>query len=316
MFKKLRILLLFILIAVSLAACANASMHVDPTVVPTSPASEPSPAAGSPIPTGLPAAELQRVAGEYLFSEGPATDPQGSVYFSDIDAGKIYKWAADGSVTVFLEGLNEPNGLAFDKNGNLIACEGGKGRLISIDPQGQITVLADQYNGVRFNEPNDLWIDPQGGIYFTDPAYQSPLVQDGEHVYYLSPDRSQVIRVIDDMVRPNGIVGTEDGKTLYVADHGAEQTFTYDIHAGGSLTNKLLFVSTGSDGMTLDARGNLYLTIPNQVQVYDSAGNHLRDIPTPENPTNVDFGGADHRTLFITARTAVYTLLMQVDDLN
>jgi gluconolactonase len=254
----------------------------------------------------LPVIELQQVAGQYLFTEGPAVDMNGNVYFSDINAGRIYKWSTDGSVTVFIQGLNKPNGLAFDGNGMLIVCEGGNGRLISIDSQGQITVLVDQYKGVRFNEPNDLWIDPQGGVYFTDPAYQSSVVQDGEHVYYLFPDRSQVIRVISDMVRPNGIVGTADGKNLYVTDHGAGQTFSYDINADGTLASKKLFVSIGSDGMELDAAGNLYLTTPNKIQVFDTVGNFLQDIPTRENPTNVAFGGADGKTLFITARTAVY----------
>ena len=213
-------------------------------------------------------------------------------------------------MTVFLEGLNMPNGLMFDKSGNLIACEGGTGRVISIDPQGQITVLIDQYNGVRFNEPNDLWIDEQGGIYFTDPAYQSAVVQDGEHVYYISPDHSQVTRVISDMVRPNGIVGTADGTTLYVADYGAGQTFRYSINRDGSLSNKTLFISVGSDGMTLDTAGNLYNTTPNKVQFNDAAGNLLKEIPTQENPTNVSLAGTDGQTLFITARTAVYTVAM------
>jgi gluconolactonase len=250
------------------------------------------------------------VSGSYQFTEGPATDANGNVYFSDINAGKIYKWTPDGNVTVFLEGLNMPNGLMFDKSGNLIACEGGNGRVISIDPQGQITVLADQYNGVRFNEPNDLWIDAQGGIYFTDPAYQSAVVQDGEHVYYISPDHIQLTRVISDMVRPNGIVGTADGTTLYVADHGAGQTFAYAINADGTLFNKQLFISTGSDGMTVDTAGNLYITTQNKVQVYNAAGNLLKEIPTQENPTNVTFAGTNGQTLFITARTAVYTVAM------
>jgi gluconolactonase len=258
--------------------------------------------------------ELILVDGSYEFAEGPAADQHGNVYFSDFNAGKIYKWSSDGSVVVFLDGLNKPNGLAFDGNGMLIACEGGSGRLISIDPRGQITVLADQYNQIRFNEPNDLWIDPQGGIYFTDPAYQSPVVQDSEHVYYLTQDRSQVMRVIDDMVRPNGIVGTADGKTLYVTDHGAGQTYSYQINTDGTVNNKRLFVSVGSDGMTIDTQGNLYLTTPNQVQVYDAAGVHIQDFLTQENPTNVTFGGRDHRTLFITARTAVYIIQMQVGD--
>lgn len=248
------------------------------------------------------------VNGTFAFAEGPAADQQGNIYFSDINAGRIYKWSPGGNLTVFLNGLNKPNGLEFDPNGMLITCEGGNGRLISINPQGQITVLANQYNGVRFNEPNDLWIDPQGGIYFTDPAYQSPVVQDGENVYYLSPDRNQVIRVIDDMVRPNGIVGTADGKVLYVSDHGAGKTFSYNINPDGTLTNKQLFISVGSDGMTVDKQGNLYVTTPNQIQVFDTQGNHLLNIPTKENPTNVTFIDKEGQTLFITARTAAYTV--------
>jgi gluconolactonase len=286
------------------ATAAPAATSTQAAVTPTATATQ---APKSPQ-AAAPAEGLQQIDGHYLFAEGPAVDGQGNVYFSDINAGKIYRWSADGKVSVFVEGLNGPNGLAFDAAGNLIACEGGNGRIISIDPQGNITVLADQYQGKRFNEPNDLWIDPQGGITFTDPAYNSPLVQDGEDVYYLSPDRSQVSRVIDDLVRPNGIVGTPDGKTLYVADHGAGQTFAYDIPSGGTLTNKRLFISTGSDGMDLDAAGNLYLTTPNKVQEFDSGGNHLRDISVPENPTNVAFAGTAGQTLFITARTAVYTL--------
>jgi len=257
------------------------------------------------------AGELTRIAGDYLFTEGPEAAPDGSVYFSDVSAGKIYKWSPDGSVQVFKEGLNLPNGLAFDRSGNLIACEGGKGRLISVDPQGQVSVVVDQYNGQRFNEPNDLWIDAQGGIYFTDPAYQSPVAQDGEHVYYLSPDRSQVKRVISDFIQPNGISGSLDGKQLIVTDPGAGQTFRYDISSPGVLTNKTLLVGVGSDGLTLDASGNLFLTTPNKVQVFDKDGKTLWDIPIPENPTNLTFAGADGRTLFITARTQVYTLQLQ-----
>jgi len=261
-----------------------------------------------------PNTEPQLIAGEYIFAEGPVADSNGNIYFSDINAGRIYKWSPDGAVDVFLDGLNNPNGLAFDSRGMLIACEGGNGRIISIGPQGEITVLVDQYNDVRFNEPNDLWIDPQGGVYFTDPAYQSAVVQDGEHVYYLSPNHNQIMGVIDDLIRPNGVIGTPDGSTLYVTDHGAGQTFIYDINADGTLSNKQLFVSVGSDGMTLDTQGNLYLTTPNQVQVFDIAGNHIQSIPADENPTNVTFGGENGETLFITARTRAYTLQKRMDS--
>jgi len=261
-----------------------------------------------------PSTEPRLVAGEYIFTEGPVADPNGNIYFSDINTGRIYKWVQDGTVTIFTEGLNDPNGLAFDADGNMIICEGGNGRIISVDPQGEITVLADQYNNVRFNEPNDLWIDPQGGIYFTDPAYQAAVVQDGEHVYYLEPDRSQIMRVIDDLVRPNGIVGTSDGSMLYVTDHGADQTFIYDVNADGTLSNKQLFVSVGSDGMTLDTLGNLYLTTQNQVQIFDIAGNHLQNIPVDESPTNVTFGGENGEILFITAKTKVYTIQKSIGE--
>jgi len=275
----------------------------------------PTPVVNNPTKvTALTASALLPVVGNYQFTEGPATDTQGNVYFSDINAGRIYKWTPDGKVNVFIDGLKGPNGLMFDRDGSIIACEGGNGRLVSIDSSGKLTVLVDQYNQKRFNEPNDLWIDPLNGIYFTDPAFQSPKIQDGEDVYYIAPDHNQVLRVITDMVRPNGIIGSADGKTLYVSDYGAGQTFTYAINPDGTLTSKKLFTPLGSDGMTLDASGNLYLTTPNKVQVFDATGKHLLDIPTPENPTNVTFGGSDLQTLLITARTAVYTAQIQVEE--
>ena len=299
----------------SLAIPQSSTTIESPTVINKVPVTE---SIKQPVTaTALPIhSELKQVSGSYLFAEGPATDVNGNVYFSDINAGKIYKWMSDGSVTVFVDGLKSPNGSMFDKDGNLIVCEGGNGRLISINPLGQITVLVDQYNGKRFNEPNDLWIDPQGGIYFTDPVFQSPVVQDGEYVYYLSPDRSQTTRVISDLVKPNGIVGTPDGRNLYVADYGGNKTYSYSINSDGTLINKKLFVAVGSDGMDLDAAGNVYLTTPNKVQVFDVRGNHLQDIPTPENPTNVAFTGKDGLTLFITARTLVFTLQLSPAPAN
>jgi gluconolactonase len=253
---------------------------------------------------------LEAVSGTYQFAEGPVNSPDGSVYFSDIKTGRIYIWNLDGTVNMYVEGLNAPNGLAFDSQGTLVVCEGGNGRLIAIDSKGIVSVVADQYNGVRFNEPNDLWIDPQGGIYFTDPSYNLPVVQEGEGVYYISPDHSQVIRVINNLVKPNGIDGSKDGKKLYVSDWGGGQTFVYNINPDASLSDPQLFIASGSDGLTLDPSGNLYLTTPNQVSIYDAARKLLQKIPTPENPTNVAFAGTDGQILFITARTAVYTVQM------
>ena len=261
------------------------------------------------IPTS--ASEPTRVSGTYLFSEGPASDGQGNVFFSDINAGRIYKWSPDGKVVVFKEELNAPNGLVFLSDGSLAVCEGGNGRLIAINARGNTTILADQYNHQRFNEPNDLWVDPQGGIYFTDPAFNSPVVQGGEHVYYISADRKQVTRVINDMVKPNGITGTRDGKTLLVSDYGAGKTYSYKIQSDGSLTDKQIFAAVGSDGMKLDSSGNLYVTTPNHVQVFGAGGSQLLSIATHENPTNIVFIGKDEKTLFITARSEVYTVQIQ-----
>lgn len=258
--------------------------------------------------------QMVTVSGLYQFAEGPVESPDGSVFFSDINAGKIYKWSTDGSVNVYFQGLNMPNGLALDASGNLIVCEGGNGRVISIDSTGSVSVVADQYNGIRFNEPNDLWIDPWGGIYFTDPAFNSPVVQQGENVYYISPDRGQIIRVIDNLVKPNGIEGTSDGLKLFVADWGANLTYSYNINSDGSLSDRRLIVASGSDGLTLDAAGNLYLTVPNQVNIYDPSGKLLREIHITENPTNLTFAVLNDLTLFITARTAVYTVQFSASE--
>jgi gluconolactonase len=263
-----------------------------------------------------PEAKVQKIAGGFKFTEGPAVDAQGNIFFTDIPNNRIHKWSLDGRLSTFLEDSGRANGLFFDKEGNLLACAGGRGQLLSIDPQGKVTVIADKYEGKPFNSPNDLWRHPKGGIYFTDPRYgqRNDLPQDGEHVYYLSADRKRLIRVIDDMVRPNGIIGTVGGKRLYVADHGANRTYVYIINPDGTLSDKRLFAPQGSDGMTLDERGNVYLT-KNEVLVFDSAGKQIETIEVPEKPSNVCFGGKDKKTLFITARTSLYSLRMQVKGL-
>jgi len=201
-------------------------------------------------------------------------------------------------------------------DGNLLACEGGNRRLVSINPQGKVTVRVDKYDNKMLNSPNDIWIDPKGGIYFTDPRYgpRDNLEQDGEHVYYLSPDRKKLIRVIDDMVRPNGVIGTPDGKLLFAADHGANKTYVYTINKDGTLSDKRLFAPEGSDGMTMDSEGRVYLT-GSAVSVYDSAGNKIETIEVPERPSNVCFSGKDKQTLFITAQTSLYSVRMQVKGL-
>ena len=258
-------------------------------------------------------AEMKKLAGGFVFTEGPAADAEGNIFFTDIPNNRIHKWSLEGKLSTFRENTGGANGLFLDKAGNLLACEMGNGRLVSIDMEGKLTVLADKYDNKPFNSLNDLWIDPMGGIYFTDPRYgrRDNLPQDGEHVYYLSADSKKSIRVIDDMVRPNGLIGTADGKALYVADPGADKTYVYRIKKDGTLSDKKLFATEGSDGMTIDNEGNIYLTT-SAVSVYNSGGIKIETIAVPERPSNVCFGGEDKRTLFITARTSLYSVRMRV----
>jgi gluconolactonase len=188
-------------------------------------------------------AELVPLPGEYQFTEGPAVAANGDVYFTDIPNNRIHRWSPDGSVWVFFEPTGGANGLMFTRGGNLLACEGSRGRVIGIDPAGGI--------------------------------------------------------------------GTPDGKTLYVADHGANKTYRYSIRPDGTLTEKTLFCESGSDGMTLDEQGNLYLTGAG-VLVFGPGGEQIGTLEVPQRPTNLCFGGPDGRTLLITARTAVYTLRMRL----
>jgi len=259
-------------------------------------------------------AEIRKLAGGFRFTEGPATDAQGNIFFTDIPNNRIHKWSLDGTLSTFREDSEGANGLIFGPDGTLYACQGGGRRLVQIGPHGTVTQVVATYQSRRFNSLNDLWLDPQGGIYFTDPRYgrdRDNMEQDGEHVYYLMPDRETVIRVIDDMTRPNGIIGTPDGKTLYVADHGAGKTYSYTIGENGRLTQKRLLTASGSDGLTLDERGNIYLTT-DAVVVYSPQGQRLQRIEIPERPSNVCFGGKERQTLFITARTSLYAIAMGV----
>lgn len=260
-----------------------------------------------------PGAMVEKLAGGFMFTEGPACDAEGNVYFSDIPNERIHKWSVDGKLTTFRENSGRANGLYFDGKGNLLACEGGSRQLTSIAPDRKVTVLVDGYQGKKLNSPNDLWIDPKGGVYFSDPRYgrDMEIEQDGFHVYYLAPDKKELVRVIDDLVKPNGVLGTADGKLLYVADAGDSKTYVYKIQPDGSLSDRKLIAPVGSDGMTLDEKGNLYLT-RNVVHVYSPDGELIIQIDVPEAPANACFGGKDRKTLFITARKGLYSLKMNV----
>jgi gluconolactonase len=262
-------------------------------------------------------AKLQKLAGDFKFTEGPACDREGNVYFTDQPNDRIMKWSNDNKLSVF-GNFGRANGMYFDKKGNLISCSDEKNELWSITLDGKATVLVKDFEGKKLNGPNDLWIAPNGGIYLTDPFYKRPWwdhqspEQDGEHVYYLAPGATKLIRVVSDLEKPNGIIGTPDGKYLYVADIKANKTWRCSIGNDGMLSGKKLFTELGSDGMTIDNRGNIYLT-GKGVSVFNPDGVLIDNIPVDESWTaNVCFGGKDRRLLFITASKSVYGLKMKV----
>lgn len=264
-----------------------------------------------------PGAKLRELSSGFDFTEGPTADPEGNVYFTDQPNDRILKWDLAGRLSTFLQPTGRSNGLYFHNDG-IIACADDENQLWRISLSGEVEVLVRDYQGNLLNGPNDAWVRPDGGIYFTDPYYKRPYwrrgdsEQDRQAVYFLYPDRSRLVRVAEDLVQPNGIVGTPDGTTLYVADIRDGKTWSYSIHPDGTLSNKSLFCEMGSDGMTLDERGNLYLT-GKGVTVFDRSGRLLGNIEVPEPWTaNVCFGGRDWRTLFITASKGFYGLEMQV----
>jgi gluconolactonase len=211
----------------------------------------------------------------------------------------------------------------FDPGGHLIACADERNALWSIAPDGAVSVILAEYGGKRLNGPNDVWVRSDGAIYFTDPFYKrswwthTTMPQDGQHVYFLSKERRRLVRVTADLEKPNGIIGSPDGRMLYVSDSGAKSTYRYNIASDGGLAGRTLAAAHGSDGMTLDNEGNLYLT-GDGVVVFDCAGRQIDHIRVPDEPrtANVSFGGKDRRTLFITAGTGLYGIRMRVAGAN
>jgi gluconolactonase len=277
-------------------------------------------AQGQPAPEALTCRgeQLQQAGSGYAFTEGPSVDHDGRVFFTDQPNDMIYVWDEKSGIALFKENCERANGTWFDRNGNLLACADLHNSIIKITPSGELITMYDKgFGGAHLNGPNDLWQDSNGGIYFTDPYFHRDYweaghkqEQDIQAVYYLKPS-GELVRVIEDLRVPNGITGTPDGKFLFVADMMGRATWKYTINPDGSLSNKILFAPSGSDGMTIDEQGNIYLTA-GRVLVYDSEGEKIGEIGLPEAPTNVCFGGKKRNILFITARTSVYTLKMRV----
>ncbi len=269
-------------------------------------------------------AKLELITSDYKFdfTEGPSVDKKGRVYFTDQPQNKIYIWDEKKGVSLYSDDAKRANGLSFNAKGELYACAEEANQIGYFDKNKNFHVIFENFDGKHLNGPNDLWIAPNQGIYFTDPYWQRPFwakdhkeVQDTKGVYYINP-KGETVRILNDYKIPNGIIGTPNGKTLYVADMGARETFKYDIQADGSLTNKTPFVKYGSDGMTIDNQGNIYLTTANKVLVFNVQGDLIEDIVIPEAPTNVCFGGKKGNMLFITARTTNYILKMNVKGVD
>lgn len=276
-------------------------------------------------------AQIENLGEGYSFTEGPAVDKDGNVFFTDQPNDIIYKWnATTNEITPFLEETGRSNGMAFDKDGYLIACADMYGELWKIDPQdGSHDVLVDNYEGKILNGPNDVWINPvDGGMYITDPIFPREYWEDedprkqgwppthseqadegkGGHVYYLAPGSTELVRVTtqaewDADSWPNGVVGTPDGRKLYVNKWEGDNmggTWVFDINPDGSLTSMQKFADMGGDGMSMDERGNIYISNGLGVVVFDPDGNELMTIFTGGGATNNVFAGPDQKTLFIT----------------
>jgi len=296
-------------------------------------------------PSGLiaPYAQLSVQGEGFSFTEGPAVDRFGNVYFTDQPNDKIYRWdAGTGQITEFLEGTGRANGMAFDADGNLIACADMHGEVWKIYPDGSHDVLVDNYGGKLLNGPNDVWVNPvTGGMYITDPIFprgywdagdprQQPwepthseqaATGKGGHVYYLAPGSHTLVRVTtmagwNDDSWPNGVVGTPDGKKLYVNQwsyNGSGGIFSFDINQDGSLSNLQPFVPglNFCDGMSMDERGNVYVAASG-IKAYSPSGEKVLEINTGGATNNV-FAGANEKTLFITGPvTKVQVLKMKV----
>jgi gluconolactonase len=268
-----------------------------------------------------PTGKITKLHSGFKFTEGPAPDGNGNLYFSDIPNQRIHKVDPKGELSTFREKSNRSNGLKINAKGEIVACEMA-GRVVAISPDGKdVRVVADKYEGKQFNAPNDLVIDKQGGVYFTDPSFGAPdpLPQGKTCVYYVAPGGT-VTRLIDDLKQPNGVTLSPDEKTLYVIPTGPAEMMAYPVESPGKIGKGTVFCKlqgkdgkpgSGGDGCTIDTKGNLYITSTIGIQVFDPAGKFLGAIAFPEQPANVAFGGKDMKTLFVTARTSLYSTPME-----
>jgi gluconolactonase len=282
-------------------------------------------------------AQIEKLAGGFTFIEGPLWRPSNALWFSDVVGNVVRQWTPDGKVTEILrpggydgnslpaDGFNGPNGMTADKDGAVLLCQHGNRRIARIAKDMKVTTLVDNFEGKKFNSPNDLVFHSDGSLYFTDPPYGLPKADDDpakelkfNGVFRLANGKLQAI--IKDLTRPNGIALSPDEKTLYVAnsDPAHKVWMRYDLAANGTVSNGKVFADVTAekedglpDGMKVDSLGNVYGSGPGGVWVFSPDGKHLGTIKPPETPANCGWGD-DGKTLYITARTGLYRIKLAV----
>jgi gluconolactonase len=263
-----------------------------------------------------PDVQVERVATGFRFTEGPAWSREGFLVFSDIPSDRIMKYAAGEKPVVFRENSNGANGNAFDAQGRLYTCESRTRRVVRMDKKGDIQVLADRWEGKRFNAPNDLVVRKDGQVYFTDPAFGSQADTrelDFYGVFHITP-KGELRLIAKSAGRPNGIALSLNGRVLYVTNSDDHNVRAYDVDHNGDAANERVVISNMEgvpDGIRADDKGNLYVAM-SRIAVYDTQGKLIDNLGTPEKPSNCTFGDSDLQTLYITARGSVYRVRRQV----
>lgn len=265
----------------------------------------------------------EKIAGGFIFTEGPVWHPEGYLLFSDIEGARIYRYdpnAQAEKVSVWRENSGNANGNTLDRQGRLVTCEHGNRRVSRTEQDGTVVALAASYQGKRLNSPNDVIVKSDGTIYFSDPPYgiqPEQREQPCNGLYRITP-AGQLELLVDDFERPNGLAFSPDEQILYVDDSPRRHVRAFDVQPDGSLSNSRIFADMdhpqpGSpDGMKLDVEGNLYVAGATGVWVFTAEGEHLGVITTPERPANCAWGDADRQTLYVTARTSLFRIRTHV----
>jgi len=265
--------------------------------------------------------QINKIAGGFQFTEGPVWHPDGYLLFSDIPANTIYKWQLGKQVEIFRKPSGNANGNTFDKIGRLVTAEHGNRRISRTEKNGNVITLVNKYQDKNLNSPNDLVVKSDGSIYFTDPPYgiKSDQQELGFYGVYRLESEGNLTLLIDDFIRPNGIVFSPDETKLYISDSQKSQIRVFDINSDGLLENGIVFATLeppskkgAADGMKVDTKGNVYCTGPRGIWVFSPESNLLGIIETPEPPANLAWGDSDYQTLYITARTSIYSIRSKI----